>query len=84
MTEQPKPGKLRDRVRDMLRVWHYLINKTERETLSWISRSISRVLCDSKRWPHSGDVGVPTAGPANPHSLTVTSRGCWTVRSPGL
>ncbi len=53
MTEQPKPRKLLDRVRDMLRVKHYSI-RTEKSYVSWIRRYI---LFHGKR--HPKDMGVP-------------------------
>ena len=46
-TEQPKPRKLLDRVRDMLRVKHYSI-RTEKTYVSWIRRFI---LFHDKRHP---------------------------------
>jgi integron integrase len=46
-TEQPKPRKLLDRVRDMLRVKHYSI-RTEKTYVSWIRRYI---LFHDKRHP---------------------------------
>jgi integron integrase len=51
-TEQPKPRKLLDRVRDMLRVKHYSI-RTEKSYLSWIRRFI---LFHDKR--HPNDMGA--------------------------
>jgi len=52
-TEQPKPRKLLDRVRDMLRVKHYSI-RTEKTYVSWIRRYI---LFHDKQ--HSKDMGAP-------------------------
>jgi integrase len=51
-TKQPKPRKLLDRVRDMLRVKHYSI-RTEKSYLSWIRRFI---LFHDKR--HPNDMGA--------------------------
>ncbi len=52
-TEQPKPRKLLDRVRDMLRVKHYSI-RTEKTYVSWIRRYI---LFHDKQ--HPKDMGAP-------------------------
>jgi hypothetical protein len=51
-TEQPKPRKLLDHVRDTLRVKHYSI-RTEKTYVSWIRRYI---LFHDKR--HPNDMGA--------------------------